>query len=254
MKLSDNTLFITGGTSGIGRGIAEAFHKLGNQVIISGRRKALLDEVTRANAGMRGIELDIQDPVQIKAVAQQLIAEFPDLNVVFNNAGIMPFDDAAGDIDEESVLATVNTNFLGPIRMTAALLPHLKQQRDAVIIHNSSILAFVPLAANAVYSATKAAIHSYALSQRFTLRDSGVRVIEVAPPWVDTDLICKSGDSRAMPLNEFIAETMKGLASGSDEVYVDQTSALRDNPGSGEHELIYAFNQSLVDNPIPVGH
>ncbi len=254
MKLSDNTIFITGGTSGIGRGIAEAFQKLGNQVIISGRRKALLDEVTRANAGMRGIELDIQDPVQIKAVAQQLIAECPDLNVVFNNAGIMPFDDAAGDVDEESVLATVNTNFLGPVRLTSALLPHLKQQRDAVIIHNSSILAFVPLATNAVYSATKAAIHSYALSQRFTLRNSGVRVIEVAPPWVDTDLIYKSGDSRAMPLNEFIAETMKGLASGSDEVYVDQAAALRDNPGSGEHALVYAFNQSLVDNPIPVSH
>lgn len=254
MKLSDNTIFITGGTSGIGRGIAEAFHNLGNQVIISGRRKMLLVEVTQANPGMHGIELDIQDPVQIMAAAQRLIAEFPTLNVVFNNAGIMPFDDAAGDIDEESVLATVNTNFLGPIRMTAALLPHLKQQQDAVIIHNSSILAFVPLAANAVYSATKAAIHSYALSQRFTLRDSGVRVIEVAPPWVDTDLIYKSGDSRAMPLNEFIAETMKGLASGNDEVYVDQTAALRDNPGTGEHALVYAFNKSLVDNPIPVSH
>lgn len=254
MKLSDNTLFITGGASGIGRGIAEAFHKLGNQVIISGRRKALLDEVTRANPGMRGIELDIQDPVQIKAVAQRLIAEFPTLNVVFNNAGIMPFDDAAGDIDEESVLATINTNLLGPVRLTAALLPHLKLQRDAVVIHNSSILAFVPLATNAVYSASKAAIHSYALSQRFTLRDSGVRVIEIAPPWVDTDLIYKSGDSRAMPLNEFIAETMKGLASGNDEVCVDQAAALRDNPGVGEHALVYAFNQSLVDNPIPVSH
>lgn len=254
MKLSDNTLFITGGTSGIGRGIAEAFHKLGNQVIISGRRKALLDEVTLANPGMRGIELDIQNPVQIKAVAQRLIAEFPTLNVVFNNAGIMPFDDAAGDVDEESVLATVNTNFLGPVRLTAALLPHLKLQRDAVVIHNSSILAFVPLATNAVYSATKAAIHSYALSQRFTLRDSGVRVVEIAPPWVDTDLVYKSGDQRAMPLNAFIAETMKGLASGSDEVYVEHAAALRDNPGAGEHALVYAFNQSLEDNPIPISH
>lgn len=254
MKLSQNTIFITGGTSGIGRAIAEQFHKLGNQVIISGRRKALLDEVTKANPGMVGIELDIQNPDSIKSVAGKLIEDFPQLNVVFNNAGIMPFDNAAGEQDEESILATVATNFLGPVRLTSALLPHLKQQQDAVVIHNSSVLAFLPLATNAVYSATKAAMHSYALTQRFTLRDSGVRVIEIAPPWVDTDLIHKSGDPRAMPLADFVADTMKGLASGRDEVYVDAIQALRDNPGSGEHALVNTFNQSIIDNPIPTGH
>ncbi|MEN5342896.1 SDR family NAD(P)-dependent oxidoreductase [Achromobacter mucicolens] len=254
MNMTGNTIFITGGTSGIGRAIAEAFHRLGNQVIISGRRKALLDEVTRANPGMQGIELDVQDPTQIKAVAAKLVADYPKLNVLFNNAGIMPFDDAAGDVDEASILATVNTNLLGPVRMTAALLPHLKQQANAVVIHNSSVLAFVPIATNAFYSATKAAMHSYTLSQRFSLRQSGVKVIEVAPPWVDTDLIYKSGDARAMPLADFVADTMKGLASGKDEVYVDAIQALRDNPGSSEHELVNAFNQSIADNPIPVGN
>lgn len=254
MNMTGNTIFITGGTSGIGRAIAEAFHRLGNQVIISGRRKALLDEVTRANLGMQGIELDVQDPSQIKAVAAKLVADYPKLNVLFNNAGIMPFDDAAGDVDEASILATVNTNLLGPVRMTAALLPHLKQQANAVVIHNSSVLAFVPIATNAFYSATKAAMHSYTLSQRFSLRQSGVKVIEVAPPWVDTDLIFKSGDARAMPLADFVADTMKGLASGKDEVYVDAIQALRDNPGSSEHELVNAFNQSIADNPIPVGN
>lgn len=254
MNMTGNTIFITGGTSGIGRAIAEAFHRLGNQVIISGRRKALLDEVTRANLGMQGIELDVQDPSQIKAVAAKLVADYPKLNVLFNNAGIMPFDDAAGDVDEASILATVNTNLLGPVRMTAALLPHLKQQANAVVIHNSSVLAFVPIATNAFYSATKSAMHSYTLSQRFSLRQSGVKVIEVAPPWVDTDLIFKSGDARAMPLADFVADTMKGLASGKDEVYVDAIQALRDNPGSSEHELVNAFNQSIADNPIPVGN
>jgi uncharacterized oxidoreductase len=254
MNTTGNTIFITGGTSGIGRGIAEAFHRLGNQVIISGRRKALLDEVTRANPGMRGVELDIRDPRQIEAVAAQLVEEFPALNVLFNNAGIMPFDDAAGAIDDETALATITTNLLGPVRMTSALLPHLRRQENAVVIHNSSVLAFVPLASTAVYSATKAAIHSYALSQRFMLAGSGVRVVEIAPPWVDTDLVYKSGDARAMPLPDFVAATMAGLAAGRDEVYVDGVQPLRDNPGSGEHAFVNAFNQSLKDNPIPVGH
>ncbi|QGZ38249.1 putative oxidoreductase [Pseudoduganella flava] len=254
MNSTGNTIFITGGTSGIGRGIAEAFHRQGNQVIISGRRQALLDEVTRANPGMHGVRLDIQDPRQIQAVATQLVQDFPALNVLFNNAGIMPFDDAAGAIDDETALATVTTNLLGPVRMTAALLPHLKRQRNAVVIHNSSVLAFVPLANTAVYSATKAAIHSYALSQRFMLAGTGVRVVEIAPPWVDTDLIHRSGDPRAMPLPDFVAATMKGLAEGKDEVYVEAVQALRDNPGSGEHAFFNAFNQSIRDNPIPVGH
>jgi uncharacterized oxidoreductase len=166
----------------------------------------------------------------------------------------MPFDDAAGDIDDETAVATVATNLLGPVRMSSALLPHLKQQKDATIIYNSSVLAFVPLANTAVYSATKAAIHSYALSQRFMLQESGVRVIEISPPWVDTDLIYKSGDARAMPLKDFIAATMHGLEQGRDEVYVDGVRALRDNPGSGEHAFVNAFNQSIKDNPIPLGH
>lgn len=254
MKMTGNTIFITGGTSGIGRAIAEAFHQLGNQVIISGRRKSLLDEVTKANPGMFGLELDIQDPAQIQAAAAQLASKFPALNVLFNNAGIMPFDDAAGTVDEDSALATINTNLLGPVRMTAALLPQLKQQQDAVVIHNSSVLAFLPLATNALYSATKAAIHSYAMSQRFALRHSGVRVLEVAPPWVDTDLIHKSGDPRAMPLDLFVQETMRLLATDADEIYVEAIQALRDNPGSGEHALFNAFNESIAENPIPVGH
>ncbi|GAB3253479.1 SDR family oxidoreductase [Chitinimonas naiadis] len=253
MKLSGNTIFITGGTSGIGRGLAEAFHQRGNKVIIAGRRKALLDEVTRANPGMDSIELDVSDAAQIKAVAEQLTSRYPALNVVINNAGIMPFDEiGTGNHDDAQAVQLLETNVLGPVRVSAAFVEHLKLQPEAYLINNSSVLAFLPLANTALYSATKAAIHSYTLSQRFALRDSTVQVLEIAPPWVDTDLIYKSGDPRAMPLNDFIDETMDKLATNNPEAFVDRISDLRNNPGSGEYTLIEQFNLSLIDNPIPV--
>lgn len=252
MKLTDNTILITGGASGIGRGLAEAFHKLGNKVIIAGRRKPLLDEVTAANPGMEGMELDINDPASIVSVSKTLISRYPTLNVLVNNAGIMPFDDAAGQIDDETMIGTITTNLMGPIRLTSALVEQLKSQPRSVIINNTSVLAFVPLAGNAVYSATKAALHSYSLSQRFTLRDTSVTVQEIAPPWVNTDLVHKGDDPRAMPLDAFIAETMIGLATDVPEVIVEAIRPFRDNPGSQEHAVIHGFNQSLVDDPIPV--
>jgi uncharacterized oxidoreductase len=122
MNLKGNTIFITGGGSGIGRGLAEAFHKLGNQVIISGRRKSYLDDVITANPGMAAYELDITDVESINSVTQRIVADYPDLNVLVNNAGIMPFDDAAHPIEETVLQSIVNTNLLGPIRMTSALV------------------------------------------------------------------------------------------------------------------------------------
>jgi uncharacterized oxidoreductase len=253
MQLTNNTIFITGGTSGIGRGLAEAFHKLGNQVIIGGRRKALLDEVTAANPGMRGIELDIADPASISRAAAILTAEFPALNVLVNNAGIMPFDDPSTTIDEATMLATIETNLLGPIRMSSALVGHLKKQPRATIINNTSVLAYVPIATTAVYSATKAALHSYTLSQRFMLRDTTVTVQEIAPPWVNTDLIYKGDDPRAMALDAFIAQTMEALATGREEALVEQAVPMRNNAGANEHKLVNEFNAYLAANPIPVG-
>jgi uncharacterized oxidoreductase len=248
MKLSGNTILITGGGSGIGRGLAEALPRLGNQVIISGRRKGHLAATVDDNPGMHSIELDVTDPTNIATVTKKLIAEFPKLNVLINNAGVMMPDDAAGVVDDELLVSTVTTNLLGPIRMTSAVIEHFKKQPYAAIINMSSVLGFVPLAMTAVYSSTKAALHSYTLSLRFKLRGTSVQVQELAPPWVRTDLMNSNDAPRAMPLKQFIEETMKALGTDAEEVLVESAKALRNNPGASEHALVTQFNDAMASN------
>ncbi len=245
MKLTGNTIFITGGGSGIGRGLAEAFHKRGNKVIISGRRRANLNEVVSANPGMTAVELDITDPASIDRAAARLIADHPNLNVLFNNAGIMLPDTAAGQVDDKLPVDTGTTNLVGPIRMTSALVDHLKGKKDAVIVYTSSVLGFVPMAPTAVYFATKAAIHSYVLTQRFLLKGAGIRVLEMAPPWVRTDLMNSREAEEAMPLDQFIAETMAVFGTDADEILVEGAKVFRSNAGPNEHGLVNNFNQHM---------
>ena len=246
MRLTGNTIFITGGGSGIGRGMAEALHKRGNQIIISGRRKARLAEVTKANPGMQSIELNVEDPASIAAVAKELVTKFPTLNVLFNNAGIMHIDNLSGSVDDAMAIATITTNLLGPIRMTSALIEHLKKQKTAVILNTSSVLGFVPLAMSGVYSATKAAMHSYTQSLRYRLQGTSIKVQEIAPPWVQTDLLNSNNEPRAMPLAAFIEETVKALATDADEVLVEIAKPLRNNPGPNEAALVRQFNDMMM--------
>jgi len=246
MKLTDNTIFITGGGSGIGRGLAEALHKLGNQVIISGRRRGHLAETTKANPGMKSVELDVEDPASIDSITKKLMEDYPELNVLINNAGVMHIDNAAGAVDEAMLVSTIATNLMGPIRMTGALIEHLKKQDHATVINVSSVLGFVPLAMAAVYSSTKAAIHSYALSLRYQLKGSSVEVLEIAPPWVQTDLLNSANEPRAMPLAEFIAETIKVMGTGAQEVLVERAKPLRNNVGPNEGAFVTQFNDMMT--------
>ena len=247
MKTTGNTIFITGGGSGIGRGLAEAWHKAGNTVIISGRRRALLDEVTAANPGMKSVELDVTSPESIAAAAKYLTQEFPALNVLVNNSGVAKLDDLSNDVDDELMTSTIETNVYGPIRVTAALLPVLKQQESAAVINVTSGLAFTPLASMAIYCSTKAALHSLTLSLRFKLKDTKVKVLEIAPPYVQTELggEAQKNDPRAMPLDDFIHETMEGLAGDSDEILVERVLPLRNNAGPGEHPFVDKFNNMM---------
>src|SRR6267142_1807549 len=246
MKLTGNTIFITGGGSGIGRGLAETLHRLGNQVIISGHRKGHLAETTKANPAMKSVELDVEDPASIAGVTKKLIEDHPNLNVLINNAGVMHIDNAAEAVDETLLVSTITTNLMGPIRMTGALINHLKKQDHAAVMNVSSVLGFVPLAMAAVYSSTKAAMHSYTLSLRYQLKGSSVEVLEIAPPWVQTDLLNSNNEPRAMPLAQFIAETMKALGTATDEVLVEQAKGLRNNPGPGEGKLVTEFNDMMA--------
>lgn len=246
MRLTDNTIFITGGGSGIGRGLAEALHKFGNKVIISGRRKDHLDAVIAVNRGMEAVELDVVEPQSIAEVAHKVTAEHPALNVLINNAGIMLTDNAAGAMDERTMTRQIETNLFGPIRVTAALIEHLKAQRASWIIYNSSALAFTPLAPFAVYSATKAALHSYAMSQRFMLRHTSVRVQEIAPPWVGTGLVGDAADPRVMPLDKFLADTISALGTDAEEVLVEEAKIYRNNVGPNEHAYVNQLNSYMV--------
>jgi len=246
MHLTGNTVLITGGTSGIGRALAEAFHRRGNQVIIAGRRKGRLTEVASANPGMRWVELDIENPASISAVAARLVADYPKLNVLVNNAGVMQIDDVSTAIDETLLLTTVTTNVMGPIRLTGALIEHLKRQDNSVVINNSSVLGFVPLAMAAVYSSTKAALHSYTMSLRYKLKGTPVKVLEIAPPWVQTDLLGSNNEPRAMPLAEFIEETIQVLGTDAEEVLVERAKPLRNNAGPGEAAFVTQFNDMMA--------
>src|ERR1039458_2230146 len=139
MKNTGNTILITGGGSGIGRGLAEAFYALGNQVIIAGRRKQALDETTAANPGMTSLRLDIEDPANVRSLATEMAARYPALNVLINNAGIMRIEKlVAQQEDLADAASTIATNLLGPIRLTAALLPLLQKQPRSVIMNVSS--------------------------------------------------------------------------------------------------------------------
>jgi len=252
MNLTGNTMLITGGGSGIGRGLAQAFHALGNQVVIAGRRKQALDETTAANPGMKSLPLDIEDSAAICAFAAKAAAEFPSLNVLINNAGIMRAEkllaQQADLADAESIVAT---NLLGPIRLTAALLPHLQKQPHATIVNVTSGLAFLPLAFTPTYCATKSAIHSYTMSLRYQLRATHIEVIELVPPYVQTDLMNGAEDRRAMPLNAYITEVMEIFKQQPTrpEICVENVKRLRFAAASGNFDAIFnGLNAAMAED------
>jgi uncharacterized oxidoreductase len=247
MQLKNNTILITGGGRGIGRGLAEAFHSEGNQVIIAGRGQKALYETVSANPGMKAAMLDITDGAAIVSFAEQMKRDHPALNAVILNAGIMRTEtvQSGGLADAEETIAT---NLLGPIRLAAALLPMLLSKPHATIMTVTSGLAYVPLAMTPTYCATKAAIHSYSQSLRYQLQNTSVEVLELVPPYVQTELLGPGQltDPNAVPLKDFIAETMQILKNSSQatEICVERVKPLRNAEASGNYDAFFrAFNE-----------
>ncbi|MGB8291255.1 SDR family NAD(P)-dependent oxidoreductase [Rhizobium ruizarguesonis] len=246
MQMTGNTILITGGTSGIGRGLAEAFHRLGNQVLIAGRRQGRLDEIMAANPGMIGFQLDVQDPAAIDAFAARVREKVPELNVLVNNAGISRPESLTARSHLAISREIIETNIMGVLHMTAVLLPALKAKSNAAIITTTSGLAFVPRNNSPTYCASKAFLHSWLQSLRVQLRGSSVDVLELAPPYVQTEL---SGphqltDPHAMPLVAYISEVMQLLADPSSpdgEILVERVRGERFAERDGDYARRFAI-------------
>lgn len=252
MRLTGNTILITGGGSGIGRALAEALQAEGNQIIVAGRRKKVLEAVLAANPNMKALELDVASAESIRSSAIRMKSDFPNLNVVIHNAGIMrPEVLRKGETADAE--ATVATNLLGMIRLNAALLPHLLTKPYAAIMTVSSGLAFVPLSVTPTYCATKAAVHSYTQSLRYQLEQTNIDVVELIPPYVQTELMGpgQASDPNAMPLKDFIEEAMGILKTDPDvkEICVERVKPLRFAERNGTYEEFFRqFNDRATAN------
>ncbi|MER5226318.1 SDR family oxidoreductase [Streptomyces flaveus] len=245
MKMTGNTILITGGTSGIGLGLAVRLHEAGNKVIVAGRRKELLDEITAEHPGIDALVLDVADPDSIARARETVAASHPELNVLVNNAGIQLLESVLDPAGLQAAEDHIATNLLGTIRMTYAFLPLLVGKDDAVVVNVTSALAFVPLPFTPTYSATKAALHSFSESLRIQLAsaDAGVQVIEVVPPAVRTTLMGQQDNEQSMPLDDFLTEVLGLLREKPDakELVVERARFLRDAQANGSYDEVLAM-------------
>ncbi len=233
MQLSGNTILITGGTSGIGLAFAEAFLAEGSTVIICGRREDRLQALKEKHPQLITKVCDLASTEQRIALAEWTIKHHPAINVLMNNAGVQLAFDLKQPVDVSRVYTEVDTNLIAPIHLSSLFVSHLSQQQNAVLINISSGLAFVPLAFMPVYCATKAAIHSFTLSLRHQLRDTGIKVFEVAPPSTDTELghdrrTDKNGSHGGLPIADFIKEAMEALRNDILEAPIADSKKLRE--------------------------
>jgi uncharacterized oxidoreductase len=232
MKLKGNAILITGGTSGIGLAFTEKFLEIGSKVIICGRRSERLEEIKTKHPEIIIRQTDVSDDNQRHDLAQWVQEHHPDTNVLINNAGIQLLTDLTNCNNLDRVRSEIETNLIAPIHLTSLFAQHLLNKDNAAIINISSGLAFVPLAFMPIYCATKAALHSLTLSLRYQLKDTGIKVFEIAPPATDTELghdrrTDKTQTHGGMPVNEFIEAAMQSLEDDIYEAAIGPAEGLR---------------------------
>ncbi|WP_433174935.1 SDR family oxidoreductase [Actinoallomurus sp. CA-150999] len=242
MNISGNTVFIPGATSGIGLALALELQARGNTVVVGGRRVELLERIAAEHPGIDTVRIDTADAASIDSAAKEVLASHPDLNVLVTMAGIMRVEDWHRP---ESFLASaesvVTTNVLGPIRLIAAFIEHLRARPDATIMTVSSGLAFAPLKVTPSYNASKAAIHMLSESLRLQLADTTVKIVELEPPAVRTALLPGQEESEfAMPLDEFVAEVIALIEAQPDakEIQVERVKFLRYGEARGDYDQV----------------
>lgn len=232
MQLIHRTVLITGGTSGIGLELARQLLERGNTVLVTGRDRAKLDAAKLALPGLNVFESDVSDPAAIEKLHAEVLSSFPDLDTLVNNAGIMRNIRLDRERDLEDITREVRINLCGPIRMVQKFLPHLETRKDALILNVSSGLAFLPLSVAPVYSATKAALHSYTQALRVQLAGTGVAVVELAPPGVETPLFRgefaeETKGQKAMDVKVLVDHAIKGVESGNLEIVPGLSKVLK---------------------------
>jgi len=245
MKLSNRTVLVTGGTGGIGLGIAEAFYRAKSKVIVCGRNKDKLAEVEREYPEIAALPCDVGDARQRENLAEKILGRFPDLDVLVNNAGIQRYIDLKKGYEElKSGEDEIAINFVSIVELTALFIGHLLKRPSAAVINVSSGLAFMPMLHTPIYNATKAAIHTYTLVLREQLKDTSVNVVEIAPAMIDTDLNKEGRDRenlkyRGLSLSEYIPTVIKGLEDDDEIIfYGDGKKIISESREASESRLL----------------
>lgn len=233
MRLTGNTILITGGRSGIGKGFARHFLELGNTVIICGRRNDRLEELKAQYPDLVTVQCDLTEAASRENLVRRAIQECPDLNILINNAGIQLTGDLAKPIDLSAVEREIATNLVAPMHLSSLVVEQLRERPGSAIVNISSGLAYTPIAFLPVYCATKAAVHSWSLSLRKQLEETGISVYEIAPPSVDTELGHDRREDKGqthggMPVNEFIDDAIKALENNILQTAIGQAASMMD--------------------------
>jgi uncharacterized oxidoreductase len=248
MHTSGNTILITGGATGIGLALAEAFLRKENEVIICGRREAKLTEAKNKFPRLHTRRCDVAVAEGRKSLSDWAVDNFRSLNILINNVGIQKeIDFKKGTTDLLSGENEIEVNLQAPVHLSALFIPHLMKRREAAIVNISSGLGFVPLSIMPVYCATKAALHSFSLSLRHQLRNTSIKVFEIIPPTTDTELDREARDKRSQADRgikpEVVARAaIEALDRDDYETAVGQAQFLRDSSRKEPERVFQMIN------------